>query len=286
MMVFAADYEASLNAVSWDRDRADSVNPYCSRIIAGASGSAHTFRRGMIVSTKQLRWIAIGILVITLGWAAKFYFFPSAYGHWWTPVGFSYLRGYRLGIAQAKKDISDSNAMVLDISDATEEHVDRSTGLRVWYMGDVTDRGTDGYVAGYNATIHAYIEKHGIPPYSWKPWEGVVFNAAAYFDRDQPLKPEILRNRSTGITHPDSNTLVTLKTNATGDIYLICFGLNSNNCETAWPVAPVNGELKCKWGPKGSNLLFIRGLYCRTNMPVTGVLDVSRGLELRFDYIR
>jgi len=240
----------------------------------------------MIAPGKLLGRTAIGILVIGFAWAVKVYFFPPPFGHQWTPTGFSYLRGYRLGLAQAKKDISDSKAVILDPNDSLEESVDRATGLLLWPMGDVTDRGTDGYVAGYNATIYAHIKKHGIPAYSWKRWEDIIFNAAAYFDRDPNLKPDILRNGSTGITSPESDTLITLKTNAAGNVYLICFGLDSNNCEMAWPVSPVNDELKCVWGPRGSNLLFIRGLYCRTKTPVTGVLDVSRGLELRFDYVR
>jgi hypothetical protein len=241
----------------------------------------------MIGHRKLLCWTAIGILLLTLGWAAKFYFFPRAFGHQWDPVGFSYLRGYRLGISQANKDISDSIAMILDPVDASEEHVDRATGLYLWSMGwDIHDKGTEGYVAGYNSTVHAYVEKNGIPTYSWKKWEDIIFNAAAYFDRDPSIKPEILRNGSVGITLPDSKTLISLKTNSTGNIYLICFGVDSSICETAWPVSPVNEELKCIWGPIGSNLLFIRGLYGRTKIPVTGVLEVNRGLELRFDYIR
>ena len=165
----------------------------------------------MIRPTRLFLWMTIGIFSLALGWTAKIYFFPPAYGHWWTPVGMTYLRGYRLGVMQARDDLGKQTAMVLELGD--NGGIDRSSGLRIWSMGDVWDRGTEGYIAGYNDVVKSHISRHGVPKYSWKQWEDIIFNAAAYFDRDPNLRPEILRNGSAGITSPDSKSLVTLKTN-------------------------------------------------------------------------
>ena len=241
-----------------------------------------------ILSFRSWKLCVILSLVATAVLSAKFYFYPAAFGRQWTPIGFSYLRGYRLGAAQAKKDIEDSRAMILDLSDGPyEESVDRRTGLNMWYMGDVTDRGTAGYVAGYNGTVYTFIEKNGIPSYSWKRWESIIFNAREYFDRRSAEHQFlILRNGVEGPRSPYSNKAIMLRTNNTG-IYFICLGSGFSSCNTAWPVSPQNGELKCVWGPDGSNLLFIRGNYCRTNNPVIGVFEITTEIrKLRFEYRR
>jgi hypothetical protein len=216
------------------------------------------------------------------------YFYPAAFGHQWTPIGFSYLRGDRLGISQAKKDIAESRAMILDPNDAAhEEFVDRRTGLRLWYMGDVTDRGTVGYVHGYNTTVDDYIARKGIPVYSWKEWEGIIFNARDYYDRQAKSQPpSSLRKGIGSLKSPYSNATITLQINNMG-IYFICLDADFSNCNTPWPVSPQDEELKCVWGPEGSKLLFIKGNYCRTRNPAIGVFAITSEIEkLRFEYER
>jgi len=218
--------------------------------------------------------------------SAKLYFFPAAFGHNWTPIGFSYLRGYRLGISQAKKDIAESRAMVLDPRDVVrEEFVDRASGLNLRYMGDVTDQGSDGYVQGYNATVKSFIREKGIPAYSWKRWESIIFNAGKYFDRRLKIQqPLILREGSTGFKSLYSSAMVTLQISSGGS-HLICLGSGFGKCDMVWPISPLNGELQCVWGPEGSHLLFVRGTYGRTNNSVIGIFVITTEIRvLRFEY--
>lgn len=228
------------------------------------------------------------ICIAVAVWGAKLYFYPAAFGHRWTPIGISYLRGYRLGVSQAKKDIAESRAMMLLPHDvAHEEFVDRTTGLNVRYMGDVTDQGSDGYVKGYNTTVYEFFRYKGIPHYSWKRWENIIFNAGEYFERSSKIRqPSILRDGAVGVKSPYSSATITLRINSTG-IYLICLGSDFGNCNMVWPISPQNGELQCVWGPEGSNLLFVKGNYGRTDKLAIGIFEIATEIrELRFEYRR
>jgi len=230
-------------------------------------------------------WVVVVVIASLAMGGLKIYLYPGAFGRNWTPVGFSYLRGYRLGIAQAREDLANRQAVIMNAVDSSEELVDRATGLHLWSMGDMTDRGTNGYVAGYNDTVHANIRANGIPSYSWKKWEGIIFNAGDYFAKRSLREPPIsLHVGGSSITNALSNSVITLRPNGSGTGYLISVTANLDNWVTTWPVSPEDGELSCIWGPAGSDLLIVRGLYARSSSPVTAVLDAHRGIWLRFEH--
>jgi hypothetical protein len=243
---------------------------------------------GLSQEREMKKWklilIISGLFILTM-WVITTYFYPKAFGHHWTPIGFSYLRGYRLGLSQAKDDLVKGQAMILNPVDTSEERVDRSTGLFLWSMGDVTDQGTVGYINGYNSAIRKHIENSGIPKYSWKAWENAIFSAKDYFNRESAQRdPSIMVLGGDSISDYRSKATIRLRVNPSGDGFLIDIKTNSEITISAWPVSPANGALQCIWGPMGSDLLFVRGFYGRSTSPVTAVLDLRRSIFLRFEH--
>ena len=217
--------------------------------------------------------------------AVNLYVFPgnAPYRECGPETGWSYLRGYCVGVGFALKEINAGRAVLVAAGD-NDPMLDRETGLNIWGSGCCPDRGMEGYSAGFNWMVHQYIRWNGYPENSRKQWEDILFNLNAYFDeRARTEEPVPMLVDGPPIKASDGNTHISLKyRNYPYQKFWIEWAPGKE--APAWPISPINGSIMCFPGPPLSDFFIIRGMYGRSkHLEITGAFDMRKGWWFKFD---
>lgn len=94
-----------------------------------------------------------------------------------------YRRGYDEGVSQAEDEFANHKATIyVQGTDAIGEKLDEDTGLNsTWIAGCFQSDFILGRAEGHNERLEELIDLHGIPSYSRKKWEDVLFALSNYF---------------------------------------------------------------------------------------------------------
>ncbi len=237
--------------------------------------------------SSRIRWVVAVLALLVCGSIAFRSLFPKDEPRNFLnnpPQSWSYLRGYAAGIGWAVADIRHKRAYIL-LAGLSGGCLDRETGLTIWSVGCVVDKGIDGIVDGYNRIIRTYVRWEGPPEYSRKRWEQMLFNLNDYFDtraRQEPPQPLVVDGLP--VLASDGKTKVWLRSRRKSQPDDIVYDLawEPDVVCLSWPVWPKEGALQYFPGPPGSDLLLLRGRMGRTkDTEVTAVFDMRF-----FSYLR
>jgi hypothetical protein len=166
------------------------------------------------------------------------------------------------------------------------ENLDRDTGLPVVAIaGCKVDQSIIGRRDGYNKVIRDQIARHGVPAYSFKPWESVLFNHQEYFDRRAGSKA-LGRLRTNGPALESdhqrwSMRLVSSDDDTASELKLI----RGSDTQTVLTVRKRDAEVDVLVGPNGSEFAVIRYVWNQVFWRYVAV-DLRRGLRLRSRFVR
>jgi hypothetical protein len=231
-----------------------------------------------------LRLILIVVLLGVSFLTAKYLFTSNiSYRSLNTQTGWSYLRGYCIGMAFAREELRSDTAVIIMTGD--NWLLDRETGLNIWSTGCCPDKGMEGYIRGYNLMVHRYIRRKGYPLNSRKKWEDVLFNLNSYFDkRAQSERPMRLSVNGPPIVAPDGKTLLYLKSRKDFPGFRYDMQWEPDRTCSLWPISPQNNCVECFLGPPGSDLILFRGVAeHQEEKDLTGAFDMRTGFWLQFD---
>lgn len=231
------------------------------------------------------RIIIVLMFLVCVILAVNLYVFPSnaSYRDCGPQTGWSYLRGYCIGMGFALKELNARRAVLVASGDSSYM-LDKETGLNIWASGCCPDRGMDGYSAGFNWMIHQNIRWNGYPENSRKQWEDILFNLNAYFDeRARTEEPVPMLVDGPPITAPDGKTLIYLKPRD-HPYKVYHFRWEPERWGPVWPISPIKDVIQYFPGPPGSDVLIFRGTYGRSkHLEITGAFDLRKGWWLKFD---
>ena len=246
---------------------------------------------------KKLIAAALIIMSISVGIILILYLFPKDPDRNYLqdpPHGWSYIRGYCAGMGWAKADLEERKAFILTAG-LPAAALDQETGLRIQGLDCVIDAGRKGIVEGYNRTVRHWIHQKGVPEYSRKRWESVLFHLTEYFDRRaQTDPPEEFMVNGPPILSSNNLTKVFLKSQQS-DKYLLIWEAGVKNPFwspfsnigpiefSTWPMLAKQGLLLYYPGPPGSDLLLLRGQAGRTTGEMTGAFDMRYGSWIRYE---
>jgi len=166
--------------------------------------------------------------------------------------------------AETELDLGEATIWTSGLNVGTDfELLDRETGLCFRSFGCVVDDELAGRMEGHNKRIAEYVRGHGLPKYSFKPWEKELFGLKKYFEgRCRTQKPARLTAGGPAVVSPDGEYTVKLVTR-------LEHGSEGLKAKSTWIVV---GEQEVElfttwlsmsdadffWGPKGSGFAVLR----------------------------
>lgn len=198
-----------------------------------------------------------------------------------------YRRGYDEGIAQAESEFAHDAATVYVYGLGPRgQTLDLETGLNETAIaGCIVSDFILGRADGHNKRIRELINKHGIPAYSRKKHEGVLFALAQFFSTRAPSEIEILHIGGHDVMLGNGRIRLSqgpdgLRAYVNG-VPLTRHGI-TNEVQTSLdaPLEDVPQKTEATLGPEGSDTVIFRWTFS-TNEQRFGALDLRNAKWLR-----
>jgi len=203
-----------------------------------------------------------------------------------------YAAAYKLGVAEADKELKEGNAMIYAHGLLGEpEFLDRKTGLPYKMIaGCIVNLKILARAAGHNDRIKKYIGERGLPSNSFKRWEKELFDLKGYYEtRTETERPHRPSPGGAGVKSSDGKYQIRLvKTQSRDDD-----GSVSNYASPVVSVdgvdheplhsLPYGGNLDFFWGPNDSGFAVI---HCKGKEDSAFMaVDLKRGRWLRQEWL-
>jgi hypothetical protein len=173
----------------------------------------------------------------------------------WGRIEYQYHKGLFRGKYNAMRDLKDENVAILGygLVNFLRADFDKKTGLkRRGIAGCVIDSVTEGYAKSYNNYVHEYIDRYGLPKNSKIQYSDMILNPSDYMNSDENGETFLLKHDT--VAHsPDGNSSIYFpKASNYGEV------IHKGKKFTPSFMSLKKSSIEIKWGPKGSELLFVR----------------------------
>jgi hypothetical protein len=205
-----------------------------------------------------------------------------------------YREAYEQGVEEAERELKDGRATLYVFGlRMGDEDLDRKTGLPYKTIaGCAIDSHVLGLAAGHDERINAHINTHGLPPNSFKKYEGDLFDLLGFFDRESKAhQPARLTVGDAILKSPDGRYSIRAvekpftKDNGSRGTMLYLAITGDDGAERSLPVFWHESVTELLWGPRGSRFAVVR---CKTAAKPDDyfscfylAVDLERGKSLR-----